>query len=191
MASSTSELLPRVAECGPASFRGRATNPRPAVDLRSADGVTFSAVPRAVAAGARVLLPALETDITLVIPIPGVSARPLACVLDFLTSRHALERELAWRGRTGEDSATTAHEAWAAQWAATMPGPDLVALASAASYLDVPPLLALAIKKLAASLASKPAAVLRREFGLPDDLAPGEAARVRTDCAGAFDPPGW
>ena len=85
------------------------------------------------------------------------------------------------------DPAAAAHTTWATAWAAAIPGPDLAPLAAAASYLDVPALLDLAVAALAARLAGRPGGAVRAEFGLPDDLPASEAAAVRADCAGAFD----
>lgn len=88
----------------------RANTPMPAhgeVLLTSSDGIVFL-TPRAVAAQARVLLPALEaagpdpgaraaaasTPPAVTIPLPGVGARPLAALLDYCAAAAALEAEL-------------------------------------------------------------------------------------------------
>lgn len=169
--------------------------------LISRDGVAFTAVPAPVARLARVLVPALEagsSHMTMTIPIPGVAARPLAQALDFLSAQAALQTEVLAqqarrRGRQqGDIDPAAAHAAWATAWVDVLSGPDVAALAAAASFLDAPSLLDLAISSLARRLRrARPPAELRAAFGLPEDLSATEAAAVQADCAGALDAAGW
>jgi hypothetical protein len=167
--------------------------PPTTITLVSSDGVAFTAVPAGAALACRVLIPALESGAT-TIPIPGVPARPLALALDFLTAQAALAAELdaRTRRRRGTDDPAAAHAAWATAWVGSLPPTDVVSLAAAASYLDAPPLLDLAVASLASRLRrAAPPASLRASFGLADDLSAAEAAAVQADCAGALDAAGW
>lgn len=165
------------------------------VRLVSCDGVTFL-TQASVANLARVLRPALEASegAEAIIPLPGVSARPLASLLDYCAAAAALEvEEEGQRGKaTFSPAAAVEHATWAAAWLASLPAPDLFPLAAAASYLDVSGLLELVIGTLASRLKGRPPALLRSDFALPDDLPPPAVSSLRADCAGAFDPPtGW
>jgi len=150
-------------------------------------------VPAATANLALILRPALEASegAEATIPLPGVSARPLASLIDYCTAAAALEEEEG-KATSASPAAAVEHAAWAAAWLASLPAPDLFPLAAAASYLDVPCLLDLVIRTLAGRLKGRSPAVLRAAFACPDDLPPAAVASLRADCAGAFDPPtGW
>lgn len=148
------------------------------VTLLTSDAQRFS-VP-VDAARLSTMLRGLMEDVDVggeVIPLPSVSGRTLAKVLEWC--RFHAPREPS---PTAADDPVAFDEAWA-----DVDQDELFHLIIAANYLDITPMLDLLCTKVAGMITGKTPEEIRKTFGIENDFTPAEEEDVRRENAWALE----
>ena len=161
------------------------------VTLISSDGERFE-VPEAAATMSQTIRHMIEDGCTDGgIPLPNVTARTLAKVLEFC-NEHAAAAAAAAAGSEAGSSSNAGKDG-----GADLAGFDkafvdvdkdtLYDLLLAANYLNVKPLLDLCCQKVADMIRGKTAEQIRQEFGIKNDFSPEEEEEIRKENQWAFE----
>jgi len=161
------------------------------VTLISSDHERFE-VPEAAATMSQTIRHMIEDGCTDGgIPLPNVTARTLAKVLEFC-NEHAAAAAAAAAGSEAGSSSNAGKDG-----GADLAGFDkafvdvdkdtLYDLLLAANYLNVKPLLDLCCQKVADMIRGKTAEQIRQEFGIKNDFSPEEEEEIRKENPWAFE----
>ncbi|KAG2613501.1 SKP1-like protein 1 [Panicum virgatum] len=162
------------------------------VTLISSDHERFE-VPEAAATMSQTIRHMIEDGCTDGgIPLPNVTARTLAKVLEFCNEHAAAAAAAAGAGSEAGSSSNAGTDG-----GADLAGFDkafvdvdkdtLYDLLLAANYLNVKPLLDLCCQKVADMIRGKTAEQIRQEFGIKNDFSPEEEEEIRKENQWAFE----
>jgi S-phase kinase-associated protein 1 len=156
------------------------------VTLRSSDGEEFVVQAETFAAASVLVRSMLEDDVAAeVIPLPKVTGRILARVVDYC-NRHYADADAASYVSEAFSSGDPDLERFDADFIGGIDLDTHVDLILAANYLEVERLLDMACKAVADQMRGKTVEEMRAHFNIANDYTPEEEAEVRQEYSWAF-----
>lgn len=161
-----------------------ATSSGNTVTLRSSDGEEFVVQADTITAASVLIKHMLEKDCAAsVIPLPQVTGRILARVVDYCNRHYADAAAYANPFSSGDPDL----ERFDTDFVSGIDPDTLFHLLLAAKYLDVHGLLDLACKTVADQMRGKTVEGMRAHFDIVNDYTPEEEAEVRREVSWAFE----